>query len=78
MTIFNPRREFLYRSAHCTSEQLGILFLLIRNNSPNSFKVVDGKVTVEAELIDDKLLSRLESQLDMWNVGPSQVAPKKK
>lgn len=60
INIFIPRREFLYRAAGCTIDQMGILFLLIRNNAPDSFKVIDGKVHVTTELIDDVLLKRLQ------------------
>jgi len=59
--VFGPRKRFLRRAAYCTSEQTGIIFLLIHKNVKSAVHIDNGKAKIEMEQVDDKLLARLEA-----------------
>lgn len=59
--VYGPRKRFLRRTALCTSEQTGIIFLLIQKNAKGAVQIDNGKARIEMEQVDDRLLGRLEA-----------------
>ncbi len=74
------RKEFLNKVVFCSLEQMGILFLLIKNNQLSAIGCnAEGEAVIKVEEISDRLLERLSSQLEMWNISlTAPVAGKKK
>lgn len=66
--MYGPRKRFLRRAAFCTSEQTGIIFLLIQKNAKSAVYINNGKAKIDMEQVDDKLLGRLDAYTYLLNV----------
>lgn len=71
------RKQFLIYIPLCSSEQVGVIFLLINKNEPEAIEYDDeGNVKILAQKLTDKMVKRLTDQMDMWGIG--YVSSKKK
>ena len=53
----------------CSGEQIGVVFLLIKNNCPEALEYdEEGSINVRTEKLDDNLVKRLNNLLEMWGV----------
>lgn len=68
---FIERKNFLFYIHLCSGEQVGVVFMLIKNNCEEALNYdEDGTVEIMSEKIDDDLMKRLNNLLDMWGIGP--------
>ena len=75
--LVTDRKNFLYFVHLCNGEQAGVVFLLIHNNCPAALHFdEDGNAHVRGELLDDSLVRRLNSLLEMWGIGPKTYNPR--
>ena len=68
------RKNLLYLMQLCNKEQIGVIFLLLRTNCPESINYdEDGSVNIQADKIEDKMITRLSELMELWGNSMKNV-----
>jgi hypothetical protein len=68
------RKNLLYLMQLCTKEQIGVIFMLLKNNCAECLSFdTTGAVSVHGEKVSDAMLKRLTSLMEMWGISFKNV-----